>query len=53
MPFARIVRPGWGVVHHRMGMVLFMQLFVVVWQNDRWEVAALQNSRLTSLAAAK
>ncbi|MCO5973841.1 SgcJ/EcaC family oxidoreductase [Actinoallomurus soli] len=61
--FARIIRPGWGVVHHRMVMAMpgeeepppnriFMQLLVVVWQNDRWEVAALQNSRLISLDTA-
>ncbi|SEP29675.1 SgcJ/EcaC family oxidoreductase [Amycolatopsis saalfeldensis] len=61
--FARIVRPGWGVVHHRMAMVLpgeqeppahrfFLQLFAVVWQDGRWEVAALQNSRLVSLETA-
>ncbi|WP_216897820.1 SgcJ/EcaC family oxidoreductase [Nocardia alni] len=61
--FARVVGPGWGVVHHRMAMAmpgeqeppphrLFMQLLVVAWQNDRWEVAALQNSRLISLETA-
>ncbi|RDG39970.1 SgcJ/EcaC family oxidoreductase [Streptomyces corynorhini] len=63
VPFARIVQPGWGVVHHRVGMVMpgeeepppsryFMQLLAVVWQNDRWEVATLQNSRLVSLETA-
>jgi uncharacterized protein (TIGR02246 family) len=62
VPFARVLRPGWGVVHHRVGIVLpaevepppsrrSMQLFVMVWQNDRWEVVALQNSRLISLEA--
>jgi uncharacterized protein (TIGR02246 family) len=61
--FARIIGPGWGVVHHRMVMAMpgeeeppptriFMQLLAVVWQNDRWEVAALQNSRLISLETA-
>ncbi len=61
--FARIVGPGWGVVHHRMIMAMsgeqeppasrrFMQLLVVVWQNDRWEIASLQNSRLISLETA-
>jgi uncharacterized protein (TIGR02246 family) len=61
--FARIVGPGCGVVHHRMVMAMpgeeepppsrtFLQLLVVVWQNDRWEVAALQNSRLISLETA-
>jgi uncharacterized protein (TIGR02246 family) len=63
VPFARIVRPGWGVVHHRVGMLMpgeeeplasryFMQLLAVVWQDDRWQVVALQNSRLVSLTAA-
>ncbi|MFF3489652.1 SgcJ/EcaC family oxidoreductase [Streptomyces sp. NPDC002701] len=63
VPFARIVRPGWGVVHHRVAMVMpgeeeppssrrFMQLLALVWQNDRWEVAALQNARLISLETA-
>ncbi|NDZ78946.1 SgcJ/EcaC family oxidoreductase [Streptomyces sp. SID10853] len=61
--FARVVGPGWGVVHHRFGMVMagekeplpsryFLQLFALVWQNDRWEVATLLNSRLVSLDAA-
>ncbi|MBY8864055.1 SgcJ/EcaC family oxidoreductase [Nocardia sp. CA2R105] len=61
--FARIVGPGWGVVHHRMVMAMpgeqqppasrrFMQLLVAVWQHDRWEVASLQNSRLISLETA-
>ncbi|OLT09694.1 DUF4440 domain-containing protein [Pseudonocardia sp. CNS-139] len=60
--FARVVQPGWGVVHHRVGIALpseeepppgrrSMQLFVTAWQNDRWEVVALQNSRLISLEA--
>ncbi|MFI6093178.1 SgcJ/EcaC family oxidoreductase [Streptomyces sp. NPDC051218] len=63
VPFARIVRPGWGVVHHRVSMVMpgeeeplssrsFMQLLALVWQNDRWEVATLQNARLISLETA-
>ncbi|WP_433559464.1 SgcJ/EcaC family oxidoreductase [Pseudonocardia xinjiangensis] len=61
--FAEIIQPGWGVVHHRVGIALpsedepppsrrSMQLFVTAWQNDRWEVVALQNSRLISLEAA-
>lgn len=61
--FARIVGPGLGVVHHRFGMVMageeeplpsryFLQLFAVVRQNGRWEIATLQNSRLVSLDAA-
>ncbi|MHA6759388.1 hypothetical protein [Streptacidiphilus sp. PAMC 29251] len=29
-----------------------MQLLAVVWQNDRWEVATLQNARLISLETA-
>jgi hypothetical protein len=28
-----------------------MQLFVMGWQNERWEVVALQNSRLISVEA--
>ncbi|NIY70766.1 SgcJ/EcaC family oxidoreductase [Streptomyces malaysiensis] len=63
MPFARIVRPGWGVVHHRFSMVMpgeqeplssryFMQLLAVTWNNDRWEVATLQNARCISLQSA-
>jgi uncharacterized protein (TIGR02246 family) len=63
VPFARIVRPGWGVVHHRVGIRMagepeppahrfVMQLLAVVWQNDRWEVAALQNSRVISFETA-
>src|SRR4051812_37099247 len=63
VPFARIVRPGWGVVHHRVAMAMpgeheplpsrnFMQLLALVWQNDRWEVATLQNARLISLETA-
>lgn len=58
--FARIVGPGAGVVHHRFAMVTageeepppsrhFLQLFAVVWQNDRWEIATLLNSRRVSL----
>lgn len=61
--FVRIVGPGCGVVHHRMVMAMpgeqeppesrrFLQLLVVVWQNDRWEVASMQNSRLISLETA-
>lgn len=58
--FARIVSPGVGVVHSRVGILLpgedeppstrfSMQLFVTVWRDDRWEVAALENARLLSL----
>ncbi|PRX96605.1 SgcJ/EcaC family oxidoreductase [Allonocardiopsis opalescens] len=59
--FARILRPGTGVVHHRVGLVMpgeqeptsrvMMQLLAVVWQDDRWRVAALQNARLVSFDA--
>jgi uncharacterized protein (TIGR02246 family) len=60
--FAKILQPGWGVLHHRVGIVLpseeappasrrSMQLFVTAWQHNRWEVVALQNSRLLSLDA--
>ncbi len=59
-PFARVVAPGYGVVHHRVRVVMpgddqplasrdSMQLFALVWQNGRWEVAASQNSRLITL----
>ncbi|GAA2590624.1 hypothetical protein GCM10010435_81620 [Winogradskya consettensis] len=60
--FARIVSPGTGVVHSRVGILMpgedeppstrfSMQLFVVVWRDDRWVVAALENARLLSLAS--
>ncbi|MDP9794827.1 uncharacterized protein (TIGR02246 family) [Catenuloplanes nepalensis] len=62
VPFARVVAPGYGVVHHRAGILLpgeeeplssryVMQLLAVVWQNDRWEVATLQNARIVSFEA--
>jgi uncharacterized protein (TIGR02246 family) len=58
--FARIVSPGVGVVHSRVGILMpgeeeppstrfSMQLFVTVWRSDRWVVAALENARLLSL----
>jgi uncharacterized protein (TIGR02246 family) len=58
--FARIVSPGVGVVHSRVGILMpgeeeppstrfSMQLFVVVWRDDHWVVAALENGRLLSL----
>lgn len=60
VPFARIISPGVGVVHSRVGILMpgeeeppstrfSMQLFVTVWRNDRWVVAALENARLLSL----
>lgn len=60
VPFARIVSPGVGVVHARVGILMpgeaeppstrySMQLFVTVWREDRWLVAALENARLLSL----
>lgn len=60
--FARVVEPGWGVVHHRVGVVMpgedkplasrdSMQLLVVRWQDEQWKVVALQNSRVISLDA--
>ncbi|MFJ9624933.1 SgcJ/EcaC family oxidoreductase [Streptomyces sp. NPDC101181] len=63
VPFTRIVRPGEAVVHHRVTLVMpgedeqrssrrFMQLLVLVWQNDRWEVVTLQNARLIPLETA-
>jgi uncharacterized protein (TIGR02246 family) len=58
VPFARIVSPGVGVVHHRVGLLMpgeegpvtriSMQLYVMVWQDDRWVVAAMENARLLS-----
>jgi uncharacterized protein (TIGR02246 family) len=58
--FARIVSPGAGVVHSRVGILMpgeeeppstrfSMQLFVVVWRNESWVVVALENARLLSL----
>ncbi|MDL5206085.1 SgcJ/EcaC family oxidoreductase [Streptomyces sp. ALI-76-A] len=58
--FARIVSPGVGVLHSRVGILMpgeeeppptrfSMQLFVTVWRNDRWAVVALENARLLSL----
>ncbi len=60
VPFARIVSPGVGVVHHRVGILMpgeqqppatrfSMQLYVMVWRDERWQVAALENARLLSL----
>lgn len=60
--FAKVLRPGWGVVHHRVGIALpdeeqpppsrrSMQLFVMAFRDGRWVVVALQNSRLLSLDA--
>jgi uncharacterized protein (TIGR02246 family) len=65
VPFAKIVSPGVGVVHHRVGLLMpgekeapatrfSMQLYVVVWRDDRWVVAAMENARrlsLTTMAA--
>ena len=60
VPFAKIVSPGVGVVHHRVGLLmqgekeapatrLSMQLYVMVWRDDRWVVAAMENARLLSV----
>lgn len=60
VPFTRIVSPGVGVVHHRVGLLMpgekeapatriSMQLYVMVWQDDRWVVAAMESARLLSL----
>jgi hypothetical protein len=57
VPFSQIVSPCVGVVYHRVGILMpgeqeppptrfSMQLFVVVWRNDRWVVLALENARL-------
>src|SRR4051812_48968230 len=56
IPFARVISPGVGVVHHRVGILMpgeqeppstrfSMQLYVLVWRDDRWVVAALENGR--------
>lgn len=61
--FTRQTGPGCAVVHHRFGMVMageeeppptryFLQLFAMIWQNDRWEIATLQNARRVSLESA-
>jgi uncharacterized protein (TIGR02246 family) len=58
--FARIISPGTGVVHGRVGILMpgeedppstrfSMQHFVTVWRNDRWLVVALENARILSL----
>ncbi|RJQ89307.1 SgcJ/EcaC family oxidoreductase [Amycolatopsis panacis] len=58
--FARIISPGVGVVHSRVGLLMpgeserpstrfSMQLFVAVWQNERWTVVTLENARMLSL----
>jgi hypothetical protein len=52
--------PGVGVVHHRVGLLMpaekeapatciSMQLYVMVWRDDRWVVAAMEGARLLSL----
>ncbi|GAB7037015.1 MULTISPECIES: SgcJ/EcaC family oxidoreductase [Catenuloplanes] len=62
VPFARVVAPGFGVVHHRAGILLpgeteplssryVMQLLAAVWQHGRWEVVTLQNARVVSFEA--
>jgi uncharacterized protein (TIGR02246 family) len=58
--FARIIAPGWGVVHHRVSVLMpgdaeplpsrdSMQLIVARLNPERWEAAALQNSRVIAL----
>jgi uncharacterized protein (TIGR02246 family) len=58
--FSRIVGPGWGVVHQQVAVLMpgddkplpsrdSMQLLAVRWQNERWQVVALQNARVISL----
>jgi len=58
--FAQTFSPGWGFVHHRVEVVLpgqdspspsreSMQLLVVRWCETRWEVVALQNSRVVTV----
>lgn len=58
--FADLVAPGVGIVHHRATLRMAgetellptrvtMQLLVVHWLDERWQVVALQNARLLSL----
>ena len=58
--FARIVAPGWGVLHNRVGVLMpdddaplpsrdSMQLIVVRWSSEGWQAVALQNSRVIPL----
>lgn len=59
VPFARVVSPGAGVIHHRVGILMpgeelppprfSMQLFVMIQQHGRWVVSVLQNARLLSM----
>lgn len=59
MVLARIVQPGLGFVHYRLGVVMqdetealpsrdSMQLYVMQWVEDRWQVVVSQNSRIMS-----
>ncbi|MCA1221057.1 SgcJ/EcaC family oxidoreductase [Streptomyces sp. 8L] len=61
--FVRLVAPDFAVIHHRFGMTMageeepppsryFLQLFAMVRQDGRWEIATLQNARLVSLESA-
>ncbi|MFF3751855.1 SgcJ/EcaC family oxidoreductase [Streptomyces sp. NPDC002018] len=58
--FARIVGDDWGVVHHRCQFIApgedtpvssrdSMQILVVRWIDERWQVVTLQNSRIVTL----
>ncbi len=58
--FARVVSPGVGVVHSRVGILMpgeeeppptrfVMQLLVMVWQEDRWMVTTMENARLLTM----
>jgi uncharacterized protein (TIGR02246 family) len=58
--FARVVQPGVGIVHARVGVLMqgetepspsrdSMQLFVLRWNGERWQVVASQNSRVVGL----
>jgi uncharacterized protein (TIGR02246 family) len=57
--FAQIVQPGVGIVHHRVSLLMpgettsaparaLMQLFVLHWQQERWQVVVVQNARVLS-----
>jgi uncharacterized protein (TIGR02246 family) len=61
--YALVAGDGVGVLHNSFGIAVAgeqeppphrfsMQLFVLAWREDRWQVVALQNSRRVSLATA-
>ena len=57
--FTQVVPPGVGLVHHRASLLMpgemkplatrqAMQLFVLHWLEDRWQVVVVQNARVLS-----